>query len=81
MADDPKPRNVMNDVYFFVGILAVLVLLWYFSGGPSRSDLRGIFLSPPQPLGTGEAYGPQPGEFQGPTVPPPDSFEGYQYNQ
>jgi hypothetical protein len=39
-----------------------LVLLWYFAGGPGKADLRGLFLAPPTPLGTGEAYGPTFGD-------------------
>ncbi len=57
MADEPK-GSVWDDVLFVVGGLAILVALWFFSGGPEKADLRGIFLSPPAPLGTGEAYGP-----------------------
>ncbi len=58
MADEPKP-DVMADALWFVGILAVLVALWYFAGGPGKADLRGLFLAPPAPLGSGDAYGPQ----------------------
>lgn len=54
--------SVMDDLYWFLGILAVLIVLWYFAGGPGKADLRGIFLAPPEPVGTGEAYGPTYGE-------------------
>ena len=43
---------------FVFGGFAVLVALWFMAGGPSRSDLRGIFIHPPTPLGPGGAYGP-----------------------
>jgi len=59
MADE-KPHDPMSDVWFVVLLLVGLVILWYASGGPSRADLRGILLSPPPPVGTGEAYQPQP---------------------
>ncbi len=63
MADEPKKGSTpTEDALFFFGALVILVLLWYFAGGPGKTDLRGIFLSPPSPLGTGEAYGPQFGE-------------------
>jgi len=59
MADEPKGPTPTEDALWFLGILAVLVVLWYFAGGPGKADLRGLFLAPPQPLGNGEAYGPQ----------------------
>ncbi len=51
----------MGDAFVFLGILAILVALWFMSGGPGKADLRGLFLAPPAPLGSGEAYGPQVG--------------------
>ena len=44
--------------YFVIGLVGALLLLWYVSGGPERSDLRGIFLKALPPIGTGESYGP-----------------------
>jgi len=38
-----------------------LIALWWVQGGPEKADLRGIFLAPPPPIGTGDAYGPQIG--------------------
>lgn len=61
MAEE-KEHNPMSDVFFVVGALGVLIVLWFATGGPERADLRGIFLAPPAPLDTGEAYGPQVGE-------------------
>lgn len=51
-------------VFFVVGLLGVLVILWFYNGGPERADLRGIFLAPPPPIDSGDAYGPQLGEPQ-----------------
>ncbi|MDP4020690.1 MAG: hypothetical protein Q8P58_01425 [Candidatus Adlerbacteria bacterium] len=61
MADDKKPESPYEIVWFVGGILAVLIALWWVQGGPERADLRGIFLAPPPPIGTGDAYGPQIG--------------------
>lgn len=46
-------------LFFVFGGFALLVVIWYFSGGPAKTDLRGIFLNPPAPVGSGNAYGPQ----------------------
>lgn len=63
MADDKKESGgVMEDVAFVVGGLIILVVIWFLLGGPGRADLKGLFLAPPAPLGTGESYGPQFGE-------------------
>jgi hypothetical protein len=43
---------------FVFGGFALLVAIWYFSGGAEKADLRGIFLNPPAPLDSGDAYGP-----------------------
>ena len=77
MAEEKDTQNPMTMVYFVGAIVVILVFLWYMSDGPSRADLRGIFLSPPEPLGTGEAHGPggtttpQEPQFQTGTVEPP----------
>ncbi len=61
MADE-KPSGGHYDILWYVGgILLVLVVLWFHNGGPNKTDLRGLFLAPPAPLGTGDAYGPQVG--------------------
>ena len=62
MADKEEKGDPMNELYLFLGFMAVLVALWYFAGGPGKADLKGLFLSPPAPLGTGEAYGPTFGD-------------------
>ncbi len=57
MADDHKSdpfAEAKNVAYWVVGVMLVLLGAWYLSGGPERSDLRGIFLTPI----TGESYGP-----------------------
>lgn len=48
----------MTSVYILLGLFALLVFAWFYTGGPEKTDLRGIFLAPPAPVGSGEAYGP-----------------------
>ena len=82
MADEPAPDPLKN-LYFFLSILVLLVILWYASGGPSRADLRGIFLNPPPPVGNGGAYGPNPQpenpQFETGTVTAPEQVPQYHY--
>ncbi len=66
MADEPKGPGPVEDLLFIIGVLVVLVVIWFATGGPKRADLRGIFLHPPAPVGTGGAYGPTIGST---TVP------------
>lgn len=61
MAEKEAGHDPMKDLYFVLGGLLILIVLWFFSGGPERADLRGIFLAPPPPLDSGDAYGPQVG--------------------
>ena len=72
MADEHKGPGPLEDLLFVVGIIVVLVVLWFATGGPSRADLRGIFLHPPAPINTGGAYGPTVGNssstVQGPNT-------------
>ncbi len=49
----------MGMLLFVFGGFAILVALWFMTGGPAHSDLRGIFLNPPAPVGNGSAHGPQ----------------------
>lgn len=72
MAEEQHGNNPMSDLWFIVLLIVGLVILWYANGGPQHSDLRGIFLSPPPPLGTGQSYGPQlgnPASSSAPVVP------------
>jgi hypothetical protein len=62
MAEEGGGHHPIQDVLFIVGLLLVLIVLWFVNGGPERADLKGIFLEPPPPLGTGESYGPEFGE-------------------
>lgn len=75
MADEPKGPSVTEEAFMFFGALIILVILWYFAGGPGKTDLRGLFLSPPQPLGSGDAYGPQFGASTTPKVDAPATFQ------
>lgn len=70
MADEPKGSTPTDDALWFFGVLAILVVLWYFAGGPGKADLRGLFLAPPEPVGSGEAYGPTFGDTEATTTAP-----------
>lgn len=62
MAEEKEGGSDFQNVWFIAGIIFVLALLWYYNGGPQRASLRGIFLQPPPPVGTGESYGPEIGQ-------------------
>lgn len=65
MAEEKKEEgHPLEMVFFVVAILGALIVLWYYNGGPDRADLRGIFLAPPAPLDSGDAYGPEVGNPQ-----------------
>lgn len=62
MADeDKKGPGPLEDALLFLGFVIVLIALWFYTGGPKKADLRGIFLHPPQPVEQGGAYGPAVG--------------------
>jgi hypothetical protein len=56
---DAGGNGDMEMVAFVLGGFAILVVLWFMTGGPAKTDLRGLFLNPLAPVGTGDAYGPQ----------------------
>lgn len=59
MADDkPEGSGPMGDLIFIVALIAVLVVLWFAMGARKASDVEGIFLHPPEPVGPGGSYGP-----------------------
>jgi hypothetical protein len=80
MADDKPPaHDPMNDAKFLLVGFVLLLVLWWANGGPNRADLRGIFLQPPPPVGSGNAYGPDFGGHGTTTVPQAQSASyGYQ---
>jgi len=51
----------MKLLWMVVGFMAVLIFLWFETGGYKNADLNGIFINPLAPLGPGTSYGPQPG--------------------
>ena len=75
MAELPE-HNPMRDVYFFISIVVIIVILWYASGGPGHADLSGIFLRAPQPYGQGGSAQSQApaAQFQNGSVAAPTSF-------
>ncbi len=61
MADEkPSGGGPLEDAIFILGLIGVLIVMWFATGGPSRADLKGIFLHPPRPIDQGGAYGPMP---------------------
>lgn len=62
MADEkPAGPGPLEDALFILGLIVVLVVFWFYYGGAKRSDLKGIFIHPPAPVGNGGAYGPTVG--------------------
>ncbi len=75
MAEEEEHKSGMTHWQFLFGFFAVLgllIYLWYQNGGPERADLRGIFLAPPPPIGSGGAYGPN---GSGPSEVSPNAVE------
>lgn len=62
MAEEEKKGSPLEGVLFVVGVLIVLLLLLWAKGGLTNGkDLKGLFLKPPPPVGSGQVYGPQLG--------------------
>jgi hypothetical protein len=59
MADEkPKGPSPVEDLVFILSIIGVLTVLWFAMGARKAADVRGLFLHPPAPVGTGGSYGP-----------------------
>ena len=48
----------MGDAIFILGVIGVLIVLWFAQGAHKAADLTGLFLHPPAPVGQGGSYGP-----------------------
>lgn len=66
----------MDDLKWFIAVMGLLFVGWLVSGGPTRYSSTKPFIRPPQPLDTGEVYGPsnpfsffQPAPVIQPTYP------------
>ena len=61
MADEKEGSDMSAGQVFLIFLLCLagLVGVWYYTGGPEKADLGGLFLAPPPPIGSGEAYGPE----------------------
>jgi len=75
MAEEKKEDggDPMDMLWWVLGIMAIIIFFWFATGAYKNTDLRGVFLAPPAPLGPGDAYGPQIGEpnpaYTDPTQP------------
>ena len=58
MADEP-PHDPIKDIWWIIICLLILTVAWVATGASKKTDLRGIFLNPPPPVGPGGAYGPK----------------------
>lgn len=63
MADEhsDSSKEIIETVLTIGGIILFLAILWWYNGGLTRESVRGLFLKPPPPVGTGEVYGPEIG--------------------
>lgn len=52
-------KNKMDLLKWFIGIMILLWLVWFFTGGPARYEREhsGPYIKPAAPLDTGEKYG------------------------
>jgi hypothetical protein len=69
MADAPKTPSPWETAGVLALIIGGLLALWFYNGGPERyGSLRGIFISPLPPVGSGDVYGPTLGEPKAPNT-------------
>jgi hypothetical protein len=55
-----EESNPWEPALWLGGILFALFALWWVGGGPERDGgIRGLFVAPPPPIGSGEVYGPE----------------------
>lgn len=77
MADDEGGGGGNRDILFLLFVFGVLLFAWFTTGAYKNADLRGIFLAPPAPIGSGEAYGPSSiGQGDGISFGPIVSYDG-----
>ena len=60
MAEEEGGGSPWETLWMLLGGIGILVVLWVAQGAKG-ADVRGIFLHPPPPVGTGGSYGPQIG--------------------
>lgn len=57
MADEKTEKgDPMQMLWMVLGVMAILVFLWFASGAYKNADIKGLFLAPPAPLGPGGSY-------------------------
>ena len=50
--------STFGPLWWLVGLIIVLWVLWYVTGGALRTDKDKPFMNAPSPIGNGEVYGP-----------------------
>lgn len=45
-------------VFVFLLVIVAMFFVWYYTGGPERTDTKNPFMKPLAPIDTGETYGP-----------------------
>jgi hypothetical protein len=50
--------DAIKELKWLLVILVLLWVIWFLTGGPSRFE-KGPFIKPPNPIDTGEVYGPK----------------------
>lgn len=53
-SDDGAVKLLWWTIFAFL----VMFVIWYYTGGPSRTDNDKPFMKPLDPVGSGETYGP-----------------------
>jgi hypothetical protein len=50
--------NAFGPIWWLVGAIIVLWVVWYIIGGPEHANKDKPFMDAPSPVGSGEVYGP-----------------------
>ena len=48
----------LKEIGLFILLFIAMFIVWFFTGGPVRTDINKPFIKPASPIDTGETYGP-----------------------